>query len=54
MAEKQYIVTQAQMLNAVKWALGTVIDNDVILNELMTPIENEIETVLVDDCEEYE
>lgn len=54
MAEKQYIVTQAQMLNAVKWALGTVIDNNVILNELMVPVENEIETMLEDDCDEYE
>lgn len=53
MNEPRYIVTEAEILNAVKWALGTVIDNEVILMELMKPVEDEISTILEDDCEEY-
>lgn len=54
MSEVRYIVKKSQILNGVRWSLEQSISNNTIIRELMTVIENEIETILEDDCEEYE
>lgn len=50
--QTEYIVTKSQMLNAVRYALECDIAKSEIVDLLMKNIENEIETVLEDDCEE--
>ena len=52
LGQTEYIVTKSQMFNAVRYGLERDISKVAIVNELMKNIENEIETVLEDDCEE--
>ncbi len=52
LGQTEYIVTKSQMFNAVRIALENNIGNGVIIDELMRYIEDGIETVLEDDCEE--
>lgn len=54
MSEVRYIVKKSQILNGVEWAIEQSISNNTIVRELMSVVENEIETILEDDCEEYE
>ena len=54
MNEPKFIVTEKQIINAVKCALEFNITESKIVDILMHDIENEIETVLYDDCEPYE
>ena len=53
--DKEYIVTEKQILNAVEYSLGIFLsDTDEakkILRMIMTEVEKEVETVL-DDCDE--
>lgn len=49
----KFIVTEKQILNAVKYALELNIQHPKIIDILMYDIEDEIEMVLYDDCEEY-
>ena len=53
MNEPKFIITEKQILNAVKYALEFNIQEQRIVDILMHDIEDEIETVLYDDCEEY-
>lgn len=53
MNKTKFIITEKQILNAVKYALELNIQHPKIIDILMYAIENEIETVLYDDCEEY-
>ena len=53
MNEPKFIVTEKQILNAVKYALELNIQESKIVDILMHDVEYEIETVLYDDCEEY-
>ena len=53
MNEPEYIVAKSQILNGVRWSLERSISNNIIIRELMTVIENEIETILEDDCMEF-
>lgn len=50
--ETEYIVTKEEILNAVRHALECDFSKTAIVDILMKNIENEIETVLEDDCEE--
>lgn len=50
--ETEFIVTKSDMLNAVRYALECDISKAAIVDLLMKKIENEIATVLEDDCEE--
>lgn len=52
MNESRFIITEKQILNAVKYALELNIQESRIVNILMHDVEDEIETVLYDDCEE--
>ena len=52
LGQTEYIVTKSQMFSAVRHGLECDISKVAIVNELMKNIENEIETVLEDDCEE--
>ena len=52
MKETQYVVTKKQIINTIKSALEDHITNPTIIRELMVSIENNVETVLEDDCEE--
>jgi len=54
MNEKKFIVTESQILNAVRYALEVNIYESRIVDILMHDVENEIKTVLYDDCEEVE
>lgn len=54
MNEPKFIITEKQILNAVKYALELSIQESRIVNILMHDVEDEIETVLYDYCEEYE
>lgn len=49
----QYIVTENQILSTIESALEDHITNPTIIRELMKSIENNVETVLEDDCEVY-
>ena len=51
--EPKFIITEKQILNAVKYALELNIQEQRIVDILMHDVEDEIETVLYDDCEEY-
>ena len=53
MNEPKFIMTEKQILNAVKYALELNIQEQRIVDILMHDVEDEIETVLYDDCEEY-
>lgn len=52
MNETKFIVTEKQILDAVKYALELNIQETKIVDILMHDVEDEIETVLYDDCEE--
>lgn len=54
MNESKFIISEKQILNAVKYALELNIQNRKIVDILMHDVEDEIETVLYDDCEEVE
>lgn len=54
MSETKFIISEKQILNAVKYALELNIQEQRIVDILMHDVENEMETVLYDDCEEYE
>ena len=54
MNEPKFIITEKQILNAVKYALELNIHESRIVDILMHYIEDELETVLYDDCEEVE
>ena len=54
MNEPKFIVSEKQILNAVKYALELNIQEQKIVNILMHDVEDEIETVLYDDCEEVQ
>ena len=53
MNEPKFIISEKQILNAVKYALELNIQEQRIMDILMHDVEDEIETVLYDDCEEY-
>ena len=53
MKEPKFIISEKQILNAVKYALELNIQEQRIVDILMHDVEDEIETVLYDDCEEY-
>ena len=53
MNEPRFIITEKQILNAVKYALELNIQEQRIVDTLMHDVEDELETVLYDDCEEY-
>ena len=50
---RKFIVTEKQMRDAVRYGLELNIQEQRIVDILMHDIEDEIETVLYDDCEEY-
>lgn len=52
MNESKFIISEKQILNAVKYALELNIQEQRIVDILMHDVEDEIETVLYDDCEE--
>ena len=54
MSETKFIVSEKQILNVVKYALELNIQEQRIVDILMHDIEDELDTVLYDDCEEYE
>ena len=54
MDERKFIITEKQILNAIKYALELNIQEQKIVDILMHDVEDEIETVLYDDCEEWE
>ena len=54
MNEPKFIITEKQILNAVKYALELNIQEQKIVDILMHDVEDEIETVLYDDCEEVQ
>ena len=51
--EPKFIISEKQILNAVKYALELNIQEQKIVDILMHDVEYEIEMVLYDDCEEY-
>ena len=53
MDDTQYIVTGKQIISTIRSALEDNIQNSTIIRELMTSIENNVWTVLEDDCEEF-
>lgn len=53
MNETKFIISEKQILNAIKYALELNIQEQRIVDILMHDVEDEIETVLYDDCEEY-
>ena len=52
LGQTEYIVTKAQIFNAVRFGLECEFETTAIIDLLMKNIENEIETVLEDDCDE--
>lgn len=54
MSDPKFIITEKQILNAVKYALELNIQEQRIVNILMHDVEDEIETVFYDDCEEVQ
>ena len=52
MTHRKYIVEGEQIISTVESALEDHITNNTIIRELMVSIENNIWTVLEDDCEE--
>lgn len=53
MNETKFIISEKQILSAVKCALELNIQEQRIVDILMHDVEDEIEMVLYDDCEEY-
>lgn len=53
MDRRKYIVEGEQIISTVKSALEDNIQNSTIIRELMASIENNIWTVLEDDCQEF-
>lgn len=53
MDRTKYIVEGEQIIDTVKSALEDNIQNSTIIRELMVSIENNIWTVLEDDCQEF-
>ena len=53
MSETKFIISEKQILQAVKYALELNIQEQRIVDILMHDVEDEMETVLYDDCEEY-
>ena len=49
----KFIISEKQIISAVKYALELNIQESKIVDILMHDVEDEIETVLYDDCEEY-
>ena len=49
----KYIVSAEQIINTVESALNEKINDCMIIDRLMEDIENNILTVLEDNCEEY-
>lgn len=50
----KFIISEKQILKAVKYALELNIQEQRIVDILMHDVEDEIETVLYDDCEEVQ
>lgn len=53
MTHREFIVEGEQLLSTIKSALEDNIQNHTIIKELMASIENNIWTVLEDDCMEF-
>ena len=53
MSVPKFIISEKQIISAVKYALELNIQEKRIVDILMHDIGDEIETVLYDDCEEY-
>lgn len=53
MNEPKFIISEKQILNTVKYALELNIQESKIVDILMHDVEEELEIVLYDDCEEY-
>lgn len=53
MTHREFIVEGEQIISTVKSALEQHITNSTIIRELMCSIENNIWTVLEDDCMEF-
>lgn len=53
MDEPKFIVTEKQIINAVKYALELNIQESKIVDILMHDVGDEIVIVLYNDCEEY-
>ena len=53
MNELKFIISEKQIISAVRYALELNIQESKIVDILMHDIEDEIEIVLYDDCEEY-
>ena len=53
MSETKFIISEKQILKAVKYALELNIQEQRIVDILMHDVEDEMDTVLNDDCEEY-
>lgn len=53
MSVPKFIVSEKQIISAVKYALELNIQEKRIVDILMHDIADEIDTVLYDDCEEY-
>ena len=54
MNEPKFIVSEKQIIKAVKYALELNINEMKIVDILMDDVKDEIETVLYDDCEEIQ
>lgn len=53
MNESKFIITEKQILDAVKYALELNIQESKIVDILMHDVEYQIEAVLYDDCRYY-
>ena len=53
MNEPKFIISEKQILSTVKYALELNIQESKIVDILMHDVEEELEIVLYDDCEEY-
>lgn len=53
MTHRKFIVEGEQIIGTVKSALEQHITNNTIIRELMVSIENNVWTVLEDDCMEF-
>ena len=53
MSVPKFIISEKQIISAVKYALELNIQEKRIVDILMHDIADEIDTVLYDDCEEY-
>lgn len=53
MSVPKFIVSEQQIISAIKYALELNIQEQKIVDILMHDIADEIDMVLYDDCEEY-